>query len=282
MTVLQKITKYAAAAFAVFLAVSIIGGTVGGVLSVAQLGFSFSDGDEKEETLQTATTEISLTESIKELDIELKSSKLSVSNGSTFSIKHAGSGIKTEKYITANGIGIKLRENANLPSDTFFDKVELTVPADTVFDKVRIDMKAGSVQVGSLTATDLDVSCDAGSFIASKLFVSGKADIDIDAGNVDVKYGEIGTFDCDTEAGRISFGGKVKIGAEIDSEVGSVRLALVGSRDDYTLDIDKSVGSVTVDGARITDKTPVGSGSAKIKIDGGVGSVDIVFGAQTE
>lgn len=47
MTVLQKITKYAAAAFAVFLAVSIIGVTVGGVLSVAQLGFSFSDGDEK-------------------------------------------------------------------------------------------------------------------------------------------------------------------------------------------------------------------------------------------
>ena len=282
MTVLQKVIKYASAAFAVLLAVSIIGGIVGGVLSAAQLGFSFADRKDKEESRQAEATDTFFTENFTELDIELKSSKLSVVSGSTFSIKYVGSEIKTEKYGTANGTGLKIRENAEFLSDTFLDTVELTVPADAVFDKVKIDTNAGSVDVGSLTATELDVSCDAGSFNASKLFVSGNADIDIDAGSVDVKYGEVGALDCGTEAGKISFCGRIKNSAEFESDVGSVRLALIGSRDDYTVNIDRSVGNVTVDGARITDNSPVGNGSARIKIDGGVGSVDIVFGAQTE
>ena len=77
MTTAQKIIKYCAIAFAVFLIVSIIGGIVGAVTSVPAL---VSDGRGEMETY-------AVTETVKNLEIDLSGARLEIKTGDRFSVE---------------------------------------------------------------------------------------------------------------------------------------------------------------------------------------------------
>lgn len=62
---------------------------------------------------------------------------------------------------------------------------------------------------------------------------------------------------------------------EIDTGIGKLELNLIGSQNDYTLDISKGIGSISLDGKDLKDEEKVGTGSSLVKIDGGVGSIEI-------
>ena len=59
--------------------------------------------------------------------------------------------------------------------------------------------------------------------------------------------------------------------------MGSTCLYLVGSADDYCIDTDTGIGSVSVDGTSIKGSSVIGNGINRISIDGGVGNVEISF-----
>ena len=58
---------------------------------------------------------------------------------------------------------------------------------------------------------------------------------------------------------------------------GEAKLALIGNREDYALELEKGLGSITVDGKTVTDFGSSGSGEHRLKIEGGVGAVHLRF-----
>ena len=64
-------------------------------------------------------------------------------------------------------------------------------------------------------------------------------------------------------------------GCELDMGVGEANITLIGSKDDYALDIESGVGGVRVDGTSVTDYGS--SGANRVEINGGVGAIDIRF-----
>ena len=64
---------------------------------------------------------------------------------------------------------------------------------------------------------------------------------------------------------------------ELDYGIGSASLTLLGSKDDYRIDIDKGMGEAAIDGEKVSDGQIFGSGENRIEIDGGVGEMKIRF-----
>ena len=63
--------------------------------------------------------------------------------------------------------------------------------------------------------------------------------------------------------------------AKIDTGIGEVSVGLMSKLEDYEIKVDKGIGSVTLNGTSVGDHSTHGSGSKKIDVDGGIGSIKI-------
>ena len=59
--------------------------------------------------------------------------------------------------------------------------------------------------------------------------------------------------------------------------VGESNVTLIGSKDDYKVDIEKGLGNITVDGKTVTDFGSSVNGQNHIEIEGGVGTINLKF-----
>ena len=128
----------------------------------------------------------------------------------------------------------------NAPSASSYADAALTlyVPAGTVFDQVDIETGAAIMTVDTLSAAVLD--------------------LELGAGELDLNVALLGESD-------LEFG------------IGTSHLTLLGSKDDYRVEVTKGLGSVCLDGQDILDFGSAGNGENRIEITGGVGDVHISF-----
>lgn len=63
----------------------------------------------------------------------------------------------------------------------------------------------------------------------------------------------------------------------MDYGIGSTELTLVGNREDYQIELDKGIGSATLEGEKMKDEGVYGSGQNQLQIDGGIGKIRIEF-----
>ena len=70
-----------------------------------------------------------------------------------------------------------------------------------------------------------------------------------------------------------AFSGECKL----DMGVGESNITLIGNKDDYKLDLEKGLGSITVDGKDVSDFGSSGNGTNKVDISGGIGAINVRF-----
>ena len=66
----------------------------------------------------------------------------------------------------------------------------------------------------------------------------------------------------------------------LDIEINAADLyiiTLIGNKDDYKLDLEKGLGSITVDGKDVSDFGSSGNGTNKVDISGGIGAINVRF-----
>lgn len=262
----QRVIKYCAIAFAVFLIFSIISALTLGIGIVANI----YDDD-------------SVIENLNMLDINKNSSILEIDISASQLVIKDGSSLKAEtnnKYIECkqedNKLTIKEKKHNWFRKNNNSELI-IYIPEDFIFDVIAIDTGAGKVDSEKLITKKLYLDLGAGKVDIGNLVVSDKAYIDGGAGEIIIKNGAINDLDLSIGVGRFSLTSILTGDSKIDSGVGEVDLNLIGDNNDYKIKLDKGIGSANLNGNNMNDNTYYGNGSNIIDIDGGVGSIKINY-----
>ena len=267
MTTMQKIIKYLAFAFAVFLSVSIISGICGALFSVTYF-FSGNASDEmKEHTIGSNFTSLSVDISAAELDIK---------TGEKFGIE------TNHRYLTykENGERLEINETKPFLASHSGMRVILTIPKGTVFGYADINTGAGSVRIDELSAGSLTINLGAGELNAGRLDGLTEAEIDGGAGSVTICGGSLNNADIDMGIGELNLTSELSGKSSIDYGIGETNLELIGKEDDYKIELDKGIGEAWLAGRKMSDDSVYGEGKSFIEIDGGIGELNIIFKAE--
>ncbi len=264
MTAFQKVIKGFAIALALFIIISIFVGAAELVFDI----FDVSDGVLEETQLYSVSGDI------RSIDVEINSANFQIKEGNTFSVE---SNIKNLSVSEDNGT-LTLEEERKLINHGNNEGalLILTVPAGTVFDRAEILAGAGSFTVDILAAKELVIQFGAGEAVIENLIATQNADIEGGVGRVEIKNGTLNNLDFEVGVGTFLVTSRLEGEGALEFGVGSATVTLLGKRDDYSLDIDKGLGEIKIDGVS-SDSSVIGSGSHTLDIDGGIGSVEIIF-----
>lgn len=265
MTKIQKVIKYLAMAFAVFLSVGIIGGALG--LLGALGGFFINDAVSDEMTMY------SISSNITELKIEIGAADFTIEQGENFSVE------SNLKYISVDDLnGVLTIQNTKKFIRNYKGAIlRLYIPADMTFEGVDILTGAGKFTLDYLCAERIDFVLGAGEVTINKLIANVSAEIEGGAGKITISDGVLCNLDLEMGVGQLNLTSALRGESKLNLGVGESNITVLGKKDDYRLDIEKGIGSITVDGTNVSNMENFGNGSNFIEISGGVGSIHLQF-----
>lgn len=262
-----KLIKKLADILAVVLIVMIIGGILGatGILG----GIITPTGG------NVPTEELTLNPSdVYELDVEVGSAEIDLVISDTLRIEASQGCFKLKNK---NG-RIRIEEKGNIFSLAADRRVTVYLPENFSFQKVSLETGASDITGELLNTEYLELDIGAGVITLDKLNVSKKAEIDCGAGEFILKSGTVSNLDFSLGVGNADITAELKSNADIESGVGELKLNLADGKENYTFNVETGLGSISYDGAAVKGETLLGNGGTKVKLEGGVGSVDISFG----
>ena len=268
MTSAQKLIKYLAMAFAIFLSVSIIGGIITGLAGVSYIFSTRNSEAIGEMQVYPVEGEIS------SLSLTLSVTKLKIQTADKFSVE------SNHNYISVKSENGQLCINETKKLFSFHPKgvtVILNIPKGFVFDDATIEAGAGNVEIDALSCTILKLSLGAGEAEIKNLSASSRADIDGGAGKLNIDGGRLCNLELDMGVGALILKSRIEGQSFLDYGIGETKLTLLGSRADYQIEIDKGIGEAKLAGESIRDDSVYGDGKNHIEIDGGIGAMHIEF-----
>ena len=264
MTGFQKIVKYLAIAFAIFLIVSIVGGILGAV----GIWNMFSGGSAVSDTVKS----YQIPSPISSLEITINAADLTVQQADRFLVE---SNLQDLKVTERNGKLI-LEEDSGFAASYTGAKLTVYIPSQTVLESVNIKTGAGKLTVDTLIANSVRLELGAGEVRFEQLTAYEKADIEGGAGKITVAGGSLANLDLEMGVGQLNLTSALVGSSELDLGVGETNLTLIGSETAYALDMEKGLGSITVNGEDVSRYSSA-KGKNRIDIDGGIGAIRVVF-----
>ena len=183
------------------------------------------------------------------------------------------------KYLSVSEQGgtLVLDEDTK-PNSNYKDAfLYLTVPRGAQLDRVDIKTGAAEISVDALDCKTLDMKLGAGDVSFAYLAVSAEADIEGGAGKITVSDGSIRDLDLEMGVGELDLTVALLGDCDLEFGVGESKIALLGDKDRYCIEIDKGIGPVFVDGVKVTDFGTSGSGENHIEISGGLGEIRLTL-----
>lgn len=274
MTTAQKIIKYFAIAFAVFLIVTIISAILnGGYALLKAFGLIHTDKNIVTEDLKVISSEV---EEISTLKLELAFTNLEIKTGDSFRVETNNSKIT---FSNDNG-SVKIKEekyNWNANNDKASELI-IYIPENMIaLDETKIESGAGNINIERLNTQGLYLELGAGDVKIANLTVTGETKIDGGVGRTELKSCEINNLKANLGMGEFVFSGKLTGKNEVDSGVGAINIDLLDSSENYTIDVSKGLGSVTLDGKQLEMDRVYGTGENYLDVDGGIGEIKINF-----
>ena len=281
MTTIQRIIKYCAIAFAIFIIISIVSSILFGLNTFSEiLGFTRTER-ESETSNNIIHNEVGRDEKVeKEFDntqiaklkIDIEYATLTIQQGEKFRIASNTSDIEARQ--TEDELVIR-EKNVNLFRQNNPRKIIVTVPRNTILDTIKIEAGAGELKIEKLECKKLDLDIGAGKTTIQDVNVTQKAKIAGGAGKVEILSGEIANLDLDMGVGTFKLVSSLLGDSKVNAGVGKLEMILKNGLDKYTIKINKGIGSITVDGKEASDGATYGKGENNVKIEGGIGNITI-------
>ena len=277
----QKIIKYAAIAFGLYLAISIIGGIIAIIVSIFTgfYGISYLT-DSLNDTINSDDTSIERNDENQEVE-EFSKMKLDIS-ASNLTIKLEGNSYKVDTYQipkntkieSKDGI-LEIKSNKKLNKSDSKSSITIYLPEDVELEEADIQVGAGIVDVTGLIAKNVEFSFGAGNVNMQNITVKNNAKIECGAGQAIIKNSELANANIEAGVGKLVYSGDLTGNTQIDCGVGDVELELTGDAEKYAIHTEKGIGDIKINDSSVANDSTIGNGENEIDIEGGVGSVDI-------
>lgn len=282
----QKVIKYGAMAFAIYLAVMIISIIVFGITAIFGIGAGIEKISNNIGNSTNNSELISYTEEytgIESLDIDLSKSRLEIKTGDSFKIEfiNVSKDLATKlnnsgKELKIEDETLKLFENINSES-----KVIVYIPSDYELRNVKLDLVGVSgAYIEGFKTEKLDVDLGAGKYEINNV-QSVNAEIDSGAGETYINNSTFDNLNFSAGVGQASINCKINNKGDIESGVGKLEINLVGNKDDYKVRAETGIGNLNVDGNKVKDGEVIGNGSININVEAGIGETTINFVEET-
>lgn len=286
MSSFQKVVKYGAITFAIVLAIGIITS----IVSVAIGVFSFVTGNVglgMKKGYVERFNESHKFDNVRSLDIDLSAGSLEILKGESFLIEANDVSKDFRMDLTNNGT-LRIRERNRGFNFLWFNfngnnrittEIKVYIPEDYKLNSTTIDAGAGNLYIEGLNTKKFRISAGAGKIDGYNI-TAENASIDGGVGNINMENVIFNDMDLNSGVGKVFLEGVFKGDNEIDCGVGDLDMEIIGDVDDYDIKIDNGVGQVRLNGERISREYRKNNNrSNSLDVDGGVGSVDIIFKA---
>ena len=274
MTTAQKVIKYIATAFAVFLIITIISLILSGSYALlSAFGLIHTNKNIITDDLKVISSEVN---EVSTLKIDLACTNLDIKTGNSFKVETNNSKITFEEK--DGSVKIK-EENRNwLNNNNSESNLIIYIPEDMIdIDETKIETGAGKINIENLNTQSLYLELGAGDVYLENVIATGDTKIDGGVGKTELKSCEINNLKANLGLGEFVFNGKLIGKSEIDSGVGAINIKLMEKKENYTIEVDKGLGNVTLDGQKLEIDRVYGTGKNYLDIDGGIGSIKIDF-----
>ena len=277
MTTAQKIIKYIALGFAAFLIVTIVSAILSGSYALlSAFGLIHPDKNIVTSDFKIISNEV---KEISALKVELAFTNLEIRTGDSFKVETNNSKIT---FINNND-SIKIKEeNHNwLRNNNYTSDLIIYIPEDMMaLDETKIETGAGKINIEKLNTQSLYLELGAGDVYIENLSVAKETKIDGGVGKTEIKSCEMHNLKANLGMGEFVFNGKLTGKNEIDSGVGAINIYLIDNKENYTIEVSKGLGNVTLDGQKLEMDRVYGTGENYLDIDGGIGEIEIDFREQ--
>lgn len=280
MSETQKIIKYLAIAFAIFLSIQIIFGIITAIITgIGLFGSKLGLIDDSKEVYYASQSETFSEElyDIEKLKIKTSVSELEIKIGNELKVETSSNNGPIDIKNNSNTLKIIEDETIKLFNNNIKSKIIIYIPTDIYFKDVDIETGAGNITIEQLKTDDLDLDLGAGNVTIDNLIVEKKAKINGGVGKVEIKKSHINNLDLDVGVGGFDIQSEISEKGKIDCGIGKLSLKLLGNKEDYTIQANKGIGKFEIDNKQVQDNQIYGNGRTRINVEAGVGSVEISF-----
>lgn len=279
MTSLQKVIKYGAMAFGFYLVFVIISAIIFGI--TAMFGISFGINAYKSHSSQEGET-TSFSERFDEvnsLDIKLDVSKLNIKTGNEFKVDVTNP--TNAFYCKMDGDTLKIRDNRTSFnwfnfSDDVIPEIVIYIPDNYNLEKIELEAGVNESYIEKLSADRIDIETGVGKFTINS--ISGNVlKIDGGAGETKIEDSEVEELKLNAGVGKFFINSEISEEAKIEAGVGQLIINLKGNKDDYKVKTSTGLGNLLVDGKKASDEQIIGDGNCYVKVEAGVGEVQVNF-----
>lgn len=271
MTLAQKIIKNLAIAFACFLIISIISGILSTLYALSGILGLQKENKKIKDEMSMVNFE---NEEIATLDIDVNFTNLIIKNGDNLIAETNNENINCKQ----NNQNLQIKEKQrNLFSRNNKSDLVVYVPKDLKFKKVKINTGAGKIQIENINTENLYLELGAGETTINKLNVTNSCEIESGAGKVNILSGKINELNLDMGIGKFEITSAITGNSQIDAGIGNLELNIQGNKENYKVQLDSGIGNIKIDGTKVADDTQYGNGENIIKINGGIGDINIEF-----
>ena len=271
MTTTQKIIKYLAIAFALFLVISIFSIIFG----LSREIISSINSDKKDSKLLEEYTTISNNvNNIESFKIDISNDDIEIKEGEKFEVKTNDPDVKF--YHENSKVKIKTDKTFSWHlSNSSRGTIIIYLPNEFNISELDLNLGAGKIDIDKIFVETLLMDLGAGTMTAKEINVYEKAAINGGTGNINIYSGTINNLNLKLGAGNASIESDLTGSNTLTTGVGKLNLGLSRSKDNYKFDISKGLGNIILNDFDVSEDILIGDGEAKIKISGAVGNIII-------
>lgn len=272
----QKVIKILAIVFAIFLIVNIFSAVIFGVRIFSEIIYSNKQATNNSNS-EYKIEEIEKLETLREnakIKIDLSMTNLEIKQADVFQIEKRNISSQLKCKVTGNTLEIK--ENNTKWFNHIDEKATIIVyiPKHMTLQTLDVSMGVGVAEIQGIRTNKLDIDSGAGKMTLINV-TSKKTNIDGGAGNLIIDDSILEDLSLDCGVGVTEIKADIVGNSKISCGVGKTKLILTQSKENYTIQTETGLGSMMLNGEKCSDDGNYGSGDNMIKIDGGVGSVEI-------
>ena len=271
MTTTQKIIKYLAIAFALFLVISIFSIIFG----LSREIISSINNDKKDSKLLEEYTTISNNvNNIESFKIDISNDDIEIKEGEKFEVKTNDPDVKF--YHENSKVKIKTDKTFSWHlSNSSRGTIIIYLPNEFNITELDLNLGAGKIDIDKIFVETLLMDLGAGTMTAKEINVYEKATINGGAGNINIYSGTINNLNLKLGAGNASIESDLTGSNTLTTGVGKLNLGLSRSKYNYKFDISKGLGNIILNDFDVSEDILIGDGETKIKISGAVGNIII-------